>query len=134
MKVLKADYEYYYYPEEIDNFSDLLQYLNDNYNKFIPLVHFLEDNCLAPYFVQEDVTKVYLNVGQINLINEEEVTVLSRKEYDERLKKVIASKCVGCTRYEEDSQGEDLKDHRNNISLDGECSFYEKIEQDDWDD
>lgn len=128
MKVLRIDYEYYQYPEGIDSFSDFLQYLNENYAKFIPFVHFLEDNCIQPYFVQEDVRTVYLNISRINAVSEAEVTVLSRKEYDERLKKVVASKCVGCAKYEEDSQGDNLKGHRDHISLDGECIFYEKVE------
>ena len=41
-------------------------------------------------------------------------------------KKVVSEKCVDCVHYQEDAEGDNLKGHREKISLDGECWGYEK--------
>ena len=127
MKALKIEYDFYYYPPGCNSIDEFINYLNQNYNSFIPMTHLIEEKCREPYFIQEDVETTYLNIAQIKEVNEVEIAVLSRKEYLERLKAVVNSKCVHCKSFIDDG-GEDVQSHSGNINLDGECIFFEKAE------
>lgn len=126
MKILEIDYDYYYYPQNISCIDDFIKYANDNYNSFIKLTRFETENCAFPYFIREETKEVYVNIATMEKITEEEVTVLCRLDYDIRLEQVVKKKCVDCVHYEEDAEGDNLKGHREKISLDGECWGYEK--------
>lgn len=126
MKILEIDFNYFYYPEGVSCIDDFVKYLNANYNSFVELTELQTVNCHYPYFIKEDTKKHYLNVGNIDGVIEEEVTVLSRAEYEARLNEVAKKKCVTCIHYEEDEDGDNLKGHREKLTLDGECWGYEK--------
>lgn len=126
MKILEIDYDYYYYPQGVSSIDDFIEYVNINYNSFIKLIRFETENCTFPYFIKEETKEVYVNVATMEKISEEEVTVLCRLDYDIRLEQVVKKKCVDCVHYEEDAEGDNLKGHREKISLDGECWGYEK--------
>ncbi len=126
MKILEIDYDYYYYPQNISCIDDFIKFANDNYNSFIKLTRFETGNCAFPYFIREETKEVYVNIATMEKITEVEVTVLCRLDYDIRLEQVVKKKCVDCVHYEEDAEGDNLKGHREKISLDGECWGYEK--------
>ncbi len=63
----------------------------------------------------------YFNPSNIRLIQESEVSILRRWEYEEKLKKIIADKCVHCVNYTEDVCEQDFKSHIEHIDLNGEC-------------
>lgn len=94
MKVLEIDFNYFYYPEGISCIDDFVKYLNANYNSFVELTELQTINCHYPYFISEDTKKRYLNVGNIDGVTEENVTVLSHAEYEARLNEVVKKKCV----------------------------------------
>lgn len=131
MKILEIDYEYYYYPQDISCIDDFITYANENYNSFIKLTRLETENCTFPFLISEETKQVFINVATIQRITESEATVLCRLDYDIRLEQVVKSKCVNCIHYEEDSEGDNLKGHREKISLDGECCLYEKVKSDD---
>ena len=59
--------------------------------------------------------------------NKEKEDALALKAgYEEKLKKVIAEKCVHCVNYSKDTCEEDFKSHIEHIDLNGECWSYEK--------
>ena len=126
MKIIEIDFMEYMFPEGIDTIEGFIEYLNNNYGSFIPILKFQTENCKFPYLIKDDVKTVYLNVSKIESVNEAEIDVLSRKEYDARLKEVVAEKCVDCEYYTEDTKGDNLKGHREKLSLDGECRYYKK--------
>ena len=126
MKILEIDYDYYYYPQNISCIDDFIKYANDNYNSFIKLTRFETENCAFPYFIGEETKEVYVNIATMEKITEAKVTVLCRLDYDIRLEQVVKKKCIDCVHYEEDAEGDNLKGHREKISLDGECWGYEK--------
>lgn len=128
MKVLFIDYDYFNYPEGITCIKDFVDYANKNYNSFIELTKFNTENCTFPYLVENETTQVYLNIARLNEIREEEATILTRLEYDARLKKVVEEKCVDCVHYKEELNGDNLVGHRSRISLDGKCFGFEKKE------
>ena len=59
-------------------------------------------------------------------VDEAEIYMLSKDEYDERLLKVISEKCVHCIHYSEDVCEQDYESHIEHISLNGECYGFEK--------
>ena len=120
MTILEIDYDYYMLPEGMESLAEFIGFLNAPHDAFIKLTRFETANCVAPYFVEEDVKTVYLNTAVIPSVNEIEGTVLSRAEYDARLAEVVKSKCVGCTSYYVDG-GDNLEGHRGCLSLDGDC-------------
>lgn len=129
MKAIYIDHEYYQFPDGIQSIEQFAKFLNENYNSFIKLTQYSDENCREPYFIEEETLEKYLNVSDINFFHEKEITLLSKTEYDERLTKIVKEKCVNCENYIEDGAELDLKGHRNKISLDGECFFYSKIEK-----
>ena len=120
--------QYCKFPKGINNITEFIEFLNENYHSFIELEILIEEGCVAPFYIEEDlkIEKQYWNPSNIRLVKEAEASILRRWEYEEKLKKVILDKCVNCVHYEEDAEGDNLKGHREKISLDGECWGYEK--------
>lgn len=127
MKVLKCNDEYISYPDGISDVEAFVRYLNENYHSFLKVKRWQEENCRAPYFIESEWEYLYLNIAYIREVTEAEITILSREEYDRRLRQIVAKKCVYCESYEEDCKGDNLKGHREHISLDGDCYFYSKV-------
>jgi len=126
MKILEIDYDYYYYPDNITCIKDFIDSVNERYNSFIELTQFETENCVFPYLIKEDTTQVYINVANLNKIQEVEATVLCRSDYEAQLTQVVKNKCIDCINYEEDLEEDNLKGHRDKLSLDGNCSWYQK--------
>ena len=120
--------QYCKFPKGINNITEFIEFLNENYHSFIELEFLIEEGCVAPFYIEEDlkIEKQYWNPSNIRLVKEAEVSILRRWEYEEKLKKVVSEKCVDCVHYQEDAEGDNLKGHREKISLDGECWGYEK--------
>jgi len=126
MKILEIDYDYYSYPDGISSIKEFIDYANKHYHSFIQLTQFDRENCVFPYFIKEETSQIYVNTATLSKVKEVEATILSRTDYDARLKKVVEKKCIDCVYYTEDSEGDNLKGHRGRISLDGECPLYNK--------
>ena len=131
MKALQICYDFYEYPDGITNIDDLVNYLQANYHSFIKLKQWQTENCCLPYFIESEYTWVYLNVAQIKDVCEtrEDIKVLSREKYTERLRQIVESKCINCVNYFEDCEGDNLQGHWGNINLNGECRGYKKMER-----
>ena len=126
MKVITTDgYPRYKYPDGIESLEDFISMINSNRQPFIRMQQFDEDNCVYPFLVEEDVKIGYVNFMRISEIHEEEVTLLSRDEYDLRLEKCVRGKCIECVHYREDC-ADLLHGHRNMICLDGTCHGFMK--------
>ncbi len=123
MKALSLDYRYFVYPEGISSLEQFIDYANKHFNEFIKLTELCTENCREPYFIKEDIKTVYINLSTVESIDEIEIkAIISKAEYTERLKKIVAEKCVHCTNYTELADPDkNLGGHWNNISLDGEC-------------
>ncbi len=129
MKILAIDFDYYYYPQGIDSLREFIDFATERYNSFIELTQFQTDNCSYPYFIKEDTRQIFVNVANINMISEYEVTVLSRAEYNARLERIISEKCVDCENYGGECVLGGTKGlEGGRLSLDGECWSYEKRE------
>ena len=120
--------QYCKFPKGINNITEFIEFLNENYHSFVELEFLIEEGCVAPFYIEEDlkIEKQYWNPSNIRLVKEAEVFILRRWEYEEKLKKVIAEKCVHCVNYSEDVCEQDLKSHIEHIALNGECYGYEK--------
>lgn len=123
MKVLKIGYNYYLYPNEFTNLDSFMECINQDTNRFIPLIQLLEDNCVEPYFIETDKVKCYINFKIVEKISESDITILSKVEYDYKLSDCISKTCLDCSNYIEDKVGDNLKGHRNKLRLDGQCDY-----------
>lgn len=117
---------YYKFPEGISDIKEFMAYLNRNYNSFVELEILLEEGCVAPYFIEDKTEIQYWNPSLIRVIKESECYICTEDEYDEKLKEVIAQKCVYCVNYSDDGCEQDLASHREHISLNGECYGFAK--------
>ena len=119
------------FPEGINNIKEFIGFLNKNYNSFFELEFFVEEGCVAPFFIEEELkTEIqYWNPANIRLLKESEVMILKRWEYIEKLKTVIQNKCIHCIHYSVDTCEEDFKSHIEHIDLNGECYGFEKKRQ-----
>ena len=129
MKALKISWNCYSYPDGCNSLEAFANILNQNYHSFIKLRRFNDENCAFPYFIEDECEDVYLNVANINNLEEVDITVLPKYEYEERLKKVVGTVCVNCANYEEDNVGDNLEGHRDQINLDGKCNSYTPLKK-----
>ncbi len=132
MKIIKtaclSNINYIKYPNGINTIEEFVEFINNRFNSFVKLEVFSEENCVAPYFIEDKIGVEYFNTTLIRRITEEEIHILTENEYAERLEKVIAEKCIHCVNYSENACKEDMESHREHINLDGECYGFEKKE------
>ncbi len=116
------------YPNGINTIEEFAKFINENYSSFIELEVYSDDNCAAPYFIENETKKVYVNPAFRESFREKEIYLCTEEEYVERLKKVINKKCIHCVNYI-DNGDLDLNSHREKINLDGECYLFKKKEE-----
>ena len=118
---------YFKFPEGINDIKGFIEFINKNYHSFSELELFIDEGCVAPFFIEEDLKTEtqYWNPSNIRQIQESEITILRRYDYEEKLKKVIQERCVHCIHYSEDLCQEDFKSHIENINLNGKCYGFE---------
>ena len=126
-KIVKIEGAHYYFPEGITDIDEFVNFLNNNNNKFIKMTKLNEDNCVSPYFKAEETTKVYLTTSYCTYLEEIEATILTKEEYNERLRQLVKTKCVSCEYYVDDDNADDpLDGHYDTLCLDGHCWRYSK--------
>ena len=120
--------QYCKFPKGINNITEFIGFLNENYHSFLELEFLIEEGCVAPFYIEEDLKteKQYWNPSNIRLVKESEVSILPRCEYREKLEKVIRKKCINCIHYSDDICDEDYKSFIDHIDLNGECYGYKK--------
>lgn len=133
MKALNINYDRYLYPDYAGSLEEFIEFINNNGNTFIKMQQCSEENCVFPFFIEDEIKTVYVNCMSATEIFEEEITLLSRSEYEERLKNCIQEKCLDCMWYSEDKE-DNLQGHREKLCLNGTCDCYEKDDDDDEDD
>ena len=110
-----------YYPEGTKNIKDFVDYLNKNYYSFVDMDIFVDEGCVSPYFIDGKTETQFWNPSHMRCIEEGEVFICTKDEYDEKLKEVIAGKCTHCINYSEDVCEQDFDSHREHITQNGEC-------------
>ncbi len=122
------NFQYCLFPEGINTIEEFVAFLNQNYQSFVELEMLVEEGCVAPFFIEEQLKteKQYWNTSIMRQVKEIEISILNRLEYEEKLRKVIAEKCVHCVHYSENKCEEGDISHIEHIDLNGECYGYEK--------
>lgn len=128
MKCVRLLGVYCEFPEGVSDINSFADYMNEHFHSYVKLTSFSEANCVPPYFIEEEKETAYINASTIGGFVEKEIVVLPREEYEKRLRKVVAQKCVHCKHYTENLLGDNLQGHRDEISLDGECASFEEID------
>ncbi|MBQ9901829.1 MAG: hypothetical protein IJM51_05520 [Clostridia bacterium] len=127
MKVLEIDYDKYIYPDGVSTPEGFGAFLMANSGGFVEMLYFSSDNCIDPYYIEEEVGRKYINPAMVSVFRECEVTVLPREEYDRRLADLEKNRCVHCANYEING-GECCDNIRDNLCLDGKCWNFEAFE------
>ena len=78
---------------------------------------------------EEDKKTVWVNLSQITYIEEIDVEVMPRIDYECRLRKVVREKCLDCVNFQGDP--DNLDGHYERLCLDGRCWSYEKRDEDE---
>ena len=107
------------------NIKGFVDHLNENYYPFVELDIITIVGCVAPYFIDEKTETQFWNPSHMRCIEEGEVFICTKDEYDEKLKEVIAGKYTHCINYFEDVFEQDFDSHREHINLNGECFGFE---------
>ncbi len=125
MKVLLInDYDYYEYPKDIKSLEEFVTYANTHMGRLVPMVQLRENLCCHPFYIQEEKRVCYMNPSRIETVTEEEVTVLTKKEYTRRLQMLMNTICVNCIYYEDELEN-DAEEIRGKMCLNGKCWEYE---------
>ncbi|MDO5294478.1 MAG: hypothetical protein Q4F05_17225 [bacterium] len=122
--------DYYLYPETIHTLEEFITYANTHMGRLVPMRMLKEDNCVSPFYVKEDIKQYYINPSRIDTVTEEEVTLLSKEEYEKALGKVVSNVCISCVYYNEDGLCP-CEDYQEKLSLDGKCWDFENDEDDE---
>ncbi len=130
MKVLEIDYDMFIYPEGISTPAEFAEYLEKNRGKFVEMKYYSTHNCVAPYYIDEEVSVKYINASMVSSFGESDITVMPREEYDEKLNAMISQKCVNCANYCVNcanyiDDGNDENIH-GRLCLDGTCWGFEQ--------
>ena len=131
MKILVLDSMPFMYPEGISSLDEFMDYANENFYKFTPMNELSMKDCVYPYFVEDDICTRYINLSLVKSFFEDEVEMLSRYEYDERLKDLQEEICVNCKHFFDNPDGDNLEGHRDEMRLDGYCPNFEPINDDE---
>ena len=54
--------QYCKFPKGINNITEFIEFLNENYHSFIELEFLIEEGCVAPFYIEEDL-KSRNNIG-----------------------------------------------------------------------
>lgn len=120
--------EHYLYPNGVNSACDFAEYLEKNDAKFLKLRRLFEKNCVAPYYILEEIKKVYVSVNHIDEFYEKEVVVLDEKEYNKMLENIKKKLCCKCEDRDE-CLSDPKQEFRCKICLDGSCDEF--FEEDD---
>lgn len=124
IKLLQLDSNYYRFPEGIKTADEFAEYANNNGQKFVKLTLYSGEHSMEPYFIEEDKRTIWVNLSQITYIEEIDGEVLSRIDYERRLREVVRQKCLDCVNFQGDP--DNLDGHYERLCLDGRCWSYEK--------
>ena len=124
IKLLQLDSNYYRFPEGIKTADEFAEYANSSGQKFVKLTLYSGEHSVEPYFIEEDKRAIWVNLSQITYIEEIDGEVLSRIDYERRLREVVRRKCLDCVNFQGDP--DNLDGHYERLCLDGRCWSYEK--------
>lgn len=128
MKVLYIDCEYYYYPNGVDTFESLGEYINNHYNEFVLMTKLSDENTVPPYFIDEYKNQVYVNLSECSTIEEVEATVMTKSDYSTSLNNAIDEVCYACDSFDSSNRTCECGDFKNNICLNGNCDMFSLAE------
>ncbi|MGN1234927.1 MAG: hypothetical protein ACI4U2_02985 [Christensenellaceae bacterium] len=124
---------YFLLPEGCANVADL----KEKYPPNVPFsaTELIEKDCLAPYFITSSQKEVTLTIdGDIDACSCE-VEILTRKEYDDRLRRLIPSHCASCPGFQKNFWDRLLggnhlrvKTHRSELTLDDVCLYRARMD------
>ena len=127
IKLLQLDSNYYRFPEGINTADEFAEYANNSGQKFVKLTLYSGEHSVEPYFIEEDKRTIWVNLSQIPFIEEIDGEVLSRIDYERRLRQVVRQKCLDCVNFQGDP--DNLDGHYERLCLDGRCWSYEKRDE-----
>ena len=127
IKLLQLDSNYYRFPEGINTADEFAEYANNSGQKFVKLTLYSGEHSVEPYFIEEDKRTIWVNLSQITYIEEIDGEVLSRIDYERRLRQVVRQKCLDCVNFQGDP--DNLDGHYERLCLDGRCWGYEKRDE-----
>ena len=127
IKLLQLDSNYYRFPEGINTADEFAEYANNSGQKFVKLTLYSGEHSVEPYFIEEDKRTIWVNLSQITYIEEIDGEVLSRIDYERRLRQVVRQKCLDCVYFQGDP--DNLDGHYERLCLDGRCWSYEKRDE-----
>lgn len=129
MKALFIDDEYFYYPEGVSNFTELKDYLKNNYSSFVELTKIDSTRVVPPYFVKEYTDKTYVNLQQAQFIEEVDISVMSKEDYTTSLNNAMDEICVHCDNFNQDKRYCECGDIQDTLCLNGKCDLFSKDEE-----
>lgn len=123
--------EYYLFPTSFPDETSFIEFISQDTCSYIELTKLSEyvrwPQACFPYYINEDCRICKIKIGLGAEIEFVEVTLLPRKEYNDRLANIFNEKCYTC-RYSNNWHIEVLEHGGNNINLDGKCDMYQKLD------
>jgi len=121
---------YYLLPSRFGDEAAFVEHLSCSRRSFIELTklseHIRWPQACFPYFINEDCRACLVKIGLGAEIEFVEVTLLPRKEYNDRLATVFNEKCFTC-KFSNNWNIETLE-HGGFPDLDGICDGYQKLD------
>ncbi len=115
------DGQYYLLPDYFKNFEEFYNCLSQKNKLKLNLKKLNEIKCMAPYFDESAISQENLVLRRGTPIFPVIVEILSKKEYHDRLAKIVKDFCPGCICFTDDGDYENLNGFHEEISLDSVC-------------
>ncbi len=120
IKLIRAEHEFYLYPEGISSIEQLVRFIN-KYNGVFLFTRKIDDKtCSFPYLFTENLCDAGINLSAVASFEEVEANFLSESEYNQRFSEYVQEYCYDCIYYEEE-RSEGLDSHKDHLTLGGRC-------------
>ncbi len=106
------------YPKGTETLEDFMDQLEKTERTFIEMYKLDDDKTIDPYYVEEDITKIFINFDSVESVSEGEVEILKAEQFDRVLSKLAKICCSDCENDGESETGCDsLPGKRDKIDL-----------------
>ena len=125
LKILKIGDRSYLFPNGIGSFSEMIEFANQNADRFVRLVGF-ENEDFFPYLLKETMTESAVKFRNVDQMQLSQAVIMSQEEYERAYVAYCREYCSDCIHYEEHMADDFRFDGSPQLVLNGVCWGKEK--------
>lgn len=113
------DCDKYLYPEGINTLEEFIEYAENADSIFLEIRKLDEDFSFDPYYIAGKEKQMFINIANVESVQETSVEILTQEEYDARIMPIIDELCTECMFDGDPDMGCDsVENKRDKIDID----------------